>query len=479
MSGLSKPELWPPGAGLPAARALAIACGIGIWSAALALAPGAAAKLALIIPILFFGLGWWCAMRPHRWLVLFFPCLLLTPPIPAPVGDAGLHLAPALALIGVLVGILRLPDWNPRLSALALAFGLFVGVLLVSSGLGALYSGGDVGLGSLLRVALFSIAVYVFFYVSAGPAERMRNPLSFARVLFLIGCAAALFACADFYFQFPAPAGFEEQFVWLDEGVLRRAQGLFYDASTLGNFCAFFLVMIAVALCRPRQDSPCSRPLLVAGGAIFTVALMLSYSRGSVVNVAVALGTLAILRRRKILTPLLLAGLVLGVVALAVQAALPSFSISYWDRIANSFQYFWYSPNGVLSGRPQHWSALAGFLLGQPWHAVLGVGYKTLPYSSFAGEPIVADNTYLSLLVETGIAGLAAFVILNLAILKYSLRAARSAGLSAGFFGEWMFCFWAGEMVQMLSGDLITYWRVLPVYFWVLGTAVREAQRKP
>ena len=25
----------------------------------------------------------------------------------------------------------------------------------------------------------------------------------------------------------------------------------------------------------------------------------------------------------------------------------------------------------------------------------------------------------------------------------------------------------AGQMVQMFSGDLITYWRVLPVYFWV------------
>jgi hypothetical protein len=27
--------------------------------------------------------------------------------------------------------------------------------------------------------------------------------------------------------------------------------------------------------------------------------------------------------------------------------------------------------------------------------------------------------------------------------------------------------------VQMLSGDLLTYWRVLPVYFWVLALAVR------
>jgi hypothetical protein len=39
----------------------------------------------------------------------------------------------------------------------------------------------------------------------------------------------------------------------------------------------------------------------------------------------------------------------------------------------------------------------------------------------------------------------------------------------------WIFCFWMGELVQMLSGDLITYWRVLPIYFWILAIAVRES----
>jgi hypothetical protein len=29
-------------------------------------------------------------------------------------------------------------------------------------------------------------------------------------------------------------------------------------------------------------------------------------------------------------------------------------------------------------------------------------------------------------------------------------------------------------MVQMLTGDLLTYWRVLPLYFWVLAVAVRH-----
>jgi len=75
---------------------------------------------------------------------------------------------------------------------------------------------------------------------------------------------------------------------------------------------------------------------------------------------------------------------------------------------------------------------------------------------------------YLSLLVETGVAGMAALVWLNVAILR---AAARSA--PRGFYGLWMLCFWAGQTVQLASGDLLTYWRVLPVYAWILALALR------
>jgi hypothetical protein len=54
------------------------------------------------------------------------------------------------------------------------------------------------------------------------------------------------------------------------------------------------------------------------------------------------------------------------------------------------------------------------------------------------------------------------------------LRAAKSEDRQKAFFGEWFFCFWVGQMFQMLSGDLLTYWRVLPIYFWVLAMAVRK-----
>ncbi len=111
-------------------------------------------------------------------------------------------------------------------------------------------------------------------------AERGALPL---QVLFWIAIAAALFACLDFYFQFPAPAGFEAQYVWLASGVYRRAQGLFYEASTLANFCAFFLVMIAVALVRRVAN----RAILLAAGAVFAAALIFSYSRAAVLGFGV------------------------------------------------------------------------------------------------------------------------------------------------------------------------------------------------
>jgi len=109
-----------------------------------------------------------------------------------------------------------------------------------------------------------------------------------------------------------------------------------------------------------------------------------------------------------------------------------------------------------------------------PWHALFGIGYKTLPYSDYLGRTVITDNMYLSLLAETGIVGLGAMLWLSLQILRSAHRAARSPDPRHSFFGSWIFAFWAGEIVQMFSGDLLTYWRVMPLYLWVLAVAVRH-----
>jgi O-antigen ligase len=124
----------------------------------------------------------------------------------------------------------------------------------------------------------------------------------------------------------------------------------------------------------------------------------------------------------------------------------------------------------VLSGRLETWQTLAGFIAEHPWQTALGIGYKTLPNTTYLGKPLIADNMYLSALIETGVIGLASLLFLNAAILRTTWRALRADS----FFGKWMFCFWIGETVQMFSADILTFWRVLPIYLWVLAQVVVE-----
>ncbi len=406
----------------------------------------------------------------NGWLLWFLVAALVLPPVPFPFGDSGAHPSLAIAAVGLGIAALRFDEWRLRIGGVGSAMLLYTATIAASVGMALMDSSGRVAAGSAMRVALFGISVFVFFYAAYGPGAEGVDEMRFTRVLFWAAAASALFACVDFSFQFPAPAGYGRQFLWLASGVYRRAQGVFYEASTLGNVCAFFLTMIVVEFTRPRGLM--ARKWLLAGGVVIAAALVLSYSRSSLGNFAVAMAALAYLRRGRIRWGRVLIAAI-GVIAVTL-AVFPVFAAVYWERVFGSFRYFAEAPNAILSGRLDSWSYLLEFFADHPLYWVLGVGYKTLAYSGFVGKKVIADNAYLSALVETGMVGLAAMLGLCRAILQGARRAAGSEDARASFFGTWMFCFWCGEMAQMLSGDLLTFWRVLPVYFWVLARAVRE-----
>jgi O-antigen ligase len=448
---------------------------VGTYASFLALRPDPIGGLLFALPIVAIPVLFWVFEKPAAWLVLFLFAAIALPPLPFAIGDSGPHPGIAIAALGAAVGLLRIDEWRLNLGSIPKRMILFAAVLLASVAMALAYSGWGVALGSLSRVFLFCISIYVFLYGAYGPAADSSHPFRVTRFLFWTATASALFACLDFYFQFPPPAGYGPQFIWLSSGVFRRAQGVFYEASTLGNFCVFFLIMIAAALFRPRSERPLPRAALLAGGVVFSAALLLSFSRSSLVNLGVSVCALLFVHRKQVAWKRLFvrAALAVGGFVVAISVALPTFAELYWTRIFNSFAYFAESPNGILSGRVDSWAYLVQFLGAHPLFALFGLGYKTLPYSEFAGRTVIADNMYLSLLVETGVAGLLAMLGLSVAILRESRRAAASANTQASFFGTWIFCFWCGEMVQMLSGDILTYWRVLPLYFWVLAMAVR------
>ena len=464
---------------IPAVRAkyprqMLVGAAFGLYAALAALAPGWGGKALLCAPLIVIPLAWFILRTTSGWLALFLAGALMAPPLPIKLGDSGPHIALLFAAAGLWIGLARLSEWRFRVDFTAGSLVTLLAIFFASISMAAIYSGLPVAAASLARVLLFGISVYIFLYVRDGPGRLDQHQSARAiRWLFWAASVSALFACLDFYFQFPAPAGYAQQFIWLESGVFRRAQGVFYEASTLGNLCAFFLEMIAVALFLPRGGQLMSRFEMFVGGVALAAALVLSYSRASLLNLAVALVVLLWLNRERIRWRRLIAGVAIfgGGAAALVSAVFPTFIGHYWQRVSVAFEYFWDAPNQVLSGRVESWRTLGNFIASEPWHLLLGIGYKTLPYSDFIGAKAIGDNTYITLLVETGIAGLAAVVALNIAILVTAWRASRSDNPVRSFCGTWMFCFWAGQAVQMFSADLLTYWRVLPVYFFVLALA--------
>lgn len=451
------------------------ALALGTIASAFALTDSPAVRYGMCGVVCLLPLLQWVLSRTHRWIILFFAATILLPPLPFRAGDSGPHPALLFAGIGVLAGILAMGRWQSVKGPLPLVFVLFTAFVVGSVGVAAIYSGSTIALASLARALLFAIGPYIFLYTWSIPSASGPDAMRTTRLLFRLAILGGLFACVDFHFQLPPPAGYEPQFIWLGELVMRRAQGLFYEASTLGNFCAFFLVMILAALAGRKENRLCSVWELGAGGIVFAIALAFSYSRASLLNLVCA-GLAMLYMQRANVRWMFAPVLCVMIAALSIYLILPDFAHGYWLRMEGSLFNLSATPSDVLSGRVSSWAALRDFILQQPWHLVLGIGYKTLPYSEFAGRQIIADNTYLDLLVETSVFGLALFIGLNVYILHAGIRAVRSPNARARFFGRWITCFWIGELVQMFFGDLITYWRVLPIYFWVLATAIRETQ---
>jgi O-antigen ligase len=456
------------------------ALAIGLCAGILPLVASPAILWAAAAGVGFLPIAWIGFSRPKQWPLLFCAAAILLPPLPFAVGNSGAHASIVIAAAGLLAGLARLAEWRIEWNGLNLTLFALMGALVVSLGFAVLYSGLALAGASAARLALFACGIYVYFTASQGPGIVDRPQAErYTRLLFLIAAAAALFGCVDFVYQLPAPAGFGAQFIWLDSGIYRRAQGLFYDASALGNFCAFFLVMSVVALAH-REQGKKILPTAVAsaGGVLFLMALLLSFSRAPLLAAGIGCLALALLERdrwargRWTSPRMVLAMAALALVAVtAFAAALPEFAQGYWARAGVDWHSLATSPDRVLSGRLESWRTIGGFIKEHPWQTVAGIGYKTLPYTQHFGKPVIADNMYLSTLVETGVFGLGALLAVNAAILMVCRRAA----MRGSFFGKWMFCFWAGEMFQMFAGDILTFWRVLPVYFWVLAQAAREA----
>ena len=454
---------------------------LGILAAAISLLPDGQSRLIAVAPFLLAALAWWILLRPLHWWIGFAVATLLLPPFPLELGNTGPHLALLFAVLGIWAGVIRLGEWRIRPDTVTVLLVVFTVWLSATALVGAWYTGVTIALLSLARVGLFGIGVWIYLFVVHGPGRLCRiDSFRWASAGFALASVAALWACIDFYYQFPPLTGFAQQYVWLPFGVYRRAQGVFYEAGMLGNLCSMFLVMAAVASAQPEvRKRIASRPLLALGSMVLLAALVLSFSRSSLLHLMTALATLLVLewRRTHWMSFLGPAVQVLGASAAVVFFWVPEFFRAFWQRLADTVMYAGSYTAELLSGRLETWSLLLEHIADHPLILLTGIGFKTLPYTTYFGEPLVADNMYLSIMVEAGLLGLAIMLALCGAMLAASLRARRGGDPAARFFGTWFLCFWMGQLVQMLSVDVLTYWRVLPLALFVLAMARRASHR--
>jgi hypothetical protein len=104
-----------------------------------------------------------------------------------------------------------------------------------------------------------------------------------------------------------------------------------------------------VALLRPKKEAFVSRPVLLGGAAIFAAALVLSYSRASLLNVVISVTALLWLRRWRFRWR---QTVWLAIPAAALYYLFPLFAVHYWDRLSASAPFQLAGAGGFSSAEP-------------------------------------------------------------------------------------------------------------------------------
>jgi O-antigen ligase len=377
------------------------------------------------------------------------------------------------------VAVVRYPDirfeWDPIARGLA----LFLLGTALSIPFAFLLSGVPTGISSLSRWLLLA-HIAPTYYLIRGFAEQ-HSP-RFDRWIFslLLGGAvlAAVYGIVDFLWSLPIAHPAADQFIWLEGVVVRRAQGPFYESSNFANFCGFFLIAAsATFLARRERYLGLSLASIMICISLLSLAVLMAFSRSTWASVLTAL--LAFLMVSRFLR--LHRGIAVLCAVLIPLCLVWMLWPDLWDylvsaRIGRLFLIL-EDPDSATSGRFETWIRVFSIMRDQPQYLLFGIGYKTLTMTRLFHGEIVTDNGYLSLLLESGFAGLAGFLLLSRAILKRFFQLSRSAQDLPAFWATVLFSLWCGELVQLLAADAYTYWRNMSIFAALMALTLNIAER--
>lgn len=475
-----KTEVWWESLGRNKGRVFLciLALVIGTSAGSLAVAPVVLLALGVLMVLIVFALK--SLREPLVFVLPFLLALILLPPFFwSPLGETPIFASMFLVPVGLAVALLRLPDLRLRPDPVAKGLAVFLLGTGLSLPFGWWLSGMQIGNQSFLHWLTLAQTALIYFLARSG-GWRCETRLEQWLIPILVGAGtlSAAYGIFDFVWPVPLPHPAAGQFIWLHVSILRRAQGVFYEAGNFANMGAFFLVVAAASLLSGHERTlRIPLPWLVMVTVILGVAVFVSFTRSAWASVLVALLAFPVVSRRVRWGR---AFLLLGALSVPV-IALWFISPELWDyllssRLGNLDQLF-IDPNLASSGRFDTWTLALSLLAGHPQYLLFGVGYKTLPFTRLFHGALIMDNGFLNLVLETGIVGLGGFLFLSARIFATFLRAAGQRTGESAFWGAALFSFWCGEWVQMMAVDAYTYWRNMVVFLAVMGIVMDRLER--
>jgi O-antigen ligase/polysaccharide polymerase Wzy-like membrane protein len=420
-------------------------------------------------------------LEPVIFIIVFLTVLILLPPFFfRQTGETPVYVSSFLLPVAFAIVVARWSDFQFRLDPIAKGLFLFLFGTGASLPFAWWFSGSTIANPSFLRWLLLAqtFLLYVLvrggMRVQPGRAERWLIP-----ILMIAAVMGAGYGIYDFIWPVPIPHPSAPQFLYLPNGLVRRAQGVLYESSSFGNLCGFFLAVAAAAFMVRREKAlGVSFKLLPPFILILAGAAIVAFSRSSWANTLVTLMVFGLLTRRTRWRRTFIVFSAIAVPMVVLAMYFPEVWNYFLGYRMGSLSLLFSDPNSASSGRYNVWTQIFSILYKFPHYFVMGVGYKTLPFTRLFGHEIVTDNGFLNLLLETGLLGLGGFLLFLTSTLKTFWKLSSSPNALVSFWATILFAFWCGQCVQLLAADAYTYWRNMAVYVSLMALVMNWAERE-
>jgi O-antigen ligase len=330
----------------------------------------------------------------------------------------------------------RLPKLPPKSLIIPL------GLLLLFSAASILFSTDKIVTARFLGALVYSISVFTITYIFVSDKIRALRTIAALLLSLVVSSAVAIYQFLAFYFNLKFGSSLWTKFNILNPGNFARPKGLFDHTNNFANFCLTSAPILTAFVLWEKKTKVLTLVLL----SLFLTAIFLTLSRAAIAGLILATVLIIIMtirwnktlffRKEVILIPILTI-FFSSVIFAGFGPLRPGFEPTYkvrdplpdssqqtflTDRIKSSID-----PQAVTSvERIQIWKSGIE-MLKDNWLTGIGLENFAIRYEEYKLDEakrsqVSAHNTYLQLLIETGVFGFLSFAWFGLALIFGAIK---------------------------------------------------------